>query len=584
MKKLIIILLALLPLMCMAQEEKKKKKFKIGMPKIKKPNLRIGEKIGKLAGNLMTGKTDNLSETAPIATLTSGIYDPRTKTSEVKYLPKGTLEGDHIVAITFMKQEGIGMIEIEGEVTCNGQPMEYVGLGSYAYRFEEPLSGPTILNIKTSSGQEAQFTLKPIAEIEIISINDDPTIPIIDLTEDLKIKFTNPAEYDGTTINVGLLTDIAGARAFNYFADFPAKKNEVTIPKEAFSNLEISGAMGAGQVNKGNTYIVLERELIKEKSELASTQGLDLFTSATIQAKSYATKPVIVKGKQENGIIASLEFSGGHKKTLGYHIQKPNARTGLPFSRASNFGLLSLTINGKTYKKETESGSSSSSVGNTRYTSSWTRTTTYEFPQLPDAYWDKVMDTFYQKMTAYFATGINVKFVPVETITSAPGYGHLFTDAEVNTEAKISRSYKNTKRASPSSIREVFSNLSSSKSTENPSSNMMKSAGIDGLVTAEISFDIGSNKDGKVVLLPTVKFNITGMDETKGNKQGTYANGYISYREGVPFNGDLAKSDPDYLVTILNVDNIISCMGFMIDNLKAKEVAMGYDAIWSIGE
>ena len=156
------------------EEEKKKKKFKIGMPKIKKPNLRIGEKIGKLAGNMMTGKTDNLSETAPIATLTSGIYDPRTKTSEVKYLPKGTVEGDHIVAITFMKQEGIGMLEINGEVTCNGLPMENAGLGSYTYRFEEPLSGPTILNIKTSSGQEAQFTLNPIAEIEIISFESTP--------------------------------------------------------------------------------------------------------------------------------------------------------------------------------------------------------------------------------------------------------------------------------------------------------------------------------------------------------------------------------------------------------------------------
>ena len=74
------------------------------------------------------------------------------------------------------------------------------------------------------------------------------------------------------------------------------------------------------------------------------------------------------------------------------------------------------------------------------------------------------------------------------------------------------------------------------------------------------------------------------MDETKGNRQGTYANGYISYREGVPFNGNLAKSDPNYLASILNVGNTISCMGFMIDNLKAKEIAMGNDAIWSIGE
>ena len=272
------------------------------------------------------------------------------------------------------------------------------------------------------------------------------------------------------------------------------------------------------------------------------------------------------------------------KKTLGYEVHKPNARTGLPFSRASNFGLLSMTINGKTYKKESESGSSSYTMGNTRYTSSWTTTTTYEFPQLPDSYWDTMMENFYQKMTAYFKNQMSVDFVPVEKITSAPGYESLFVDAEVNTEKKISRTYKNTKRASPGSVGEIFRNLSSSKSSENGATNMMNSAGVDGLVTVEINFDIGANRDDKVVLLPTVKFNITGIDETKGNRQGTYANGYISYRDGIPFNGDLAKSDPSYLSTILNIDNIISCMAYMLDNLKAKEVEMGYDEIWSIGE
>ncbi len=585
MKKILIIMLALLPLLSMAQEEKKKKKkFSVKNLKIKKPNLRIGEKLGKLAGGLMTGKTDDLSETAPMVSMVSGVYDLRTKTSEAKYFPKGTTEGDYVAMITFMKQEGIGMLNVQGEVTCEGKPMEYVGLGSYAYRFDEPIVKPVTITIKSESGQEASFVIKPASEIEIISINDDPTLPIIDLTEDLKIKYTIPSQYDGSTINVGLLTDVAGARTFNFFADFKANKDEVTIPKEAFSNTEISGALNAGNFNKGNSYIVLERELVIEKSKMENAKGVDVFTSATIQAKSYATKPIIIKGKQENGIIANLEFSGGHKKTLGYHVQKPNARTGLPFSRASKFGLLSLSINGKTYNRETESGSSSYSVGNTRYTRTWTTTTTLEFPQLPDTYWDGVMEIFYQKMTAYFNNDLAVSFVPVENVTSAAGYETLFETSEANTFKAISRTYKNTKRASPRGIVEIFSNMSSSLSSENTATKMMESAGVDGLVTAEISFDIGANKEGKVVLLPTVRFNITGMDETKDNRQGTYANGYISYREGIPFNADLAKSDPDYLATVLNIDNIISCMGFMLNNLKAKEVQMGYDKIWSIGE
>ena len=303
-------MLLIVPMTLLAQENKKK--FSI-----KKPNLRIGEKLGNLAGNMMTSKTDNLAETAPVASLISGVYDLQTNTSESKYFPAGTREGNHVVAITFMKQEGVGMYQLKGEVSCDDHPLEYVGLGSYAYTFDKPLTAPRTINIKTETGQEGSFTITPIAEIEILSVNDDPTLPIIDLSEDLKITFTNPDVDDGSTIKVGLLTDVAGARVFNYFADFPAKKGEVTIPHEAFSNLEVSGAMGAGNVNKGNSYLLLERQIVTEKSEMPDYQNVELFPSATIQAKSYATKPVIVKGKQENGVIATLSFSGGHKKNTG---------------------------------------------------------------------------------------------------------------------------------------------------------------------------------------------------------------------------------------------------------------------------
>lgn len=579
MKKLVAIIFVFTTAFGFAQDNEKKK-FNI-----KKPNLRIGEKLGDLAGNAMTGKTAVLSEAAPIATITCGIYDPATKTSEAKYFPKGIKEGDYMASITFMKNEGMGMLKIDGEVTCDGKPMEYVGLGSYTMRFDAPVTSPKIISITTVTGQTGQFSLAPISEIEILSVNGDPTLPIVDLAEDMSIKFTQGENLpENTIIKVGLISDVAGARAINWLADFETKKGEVIIPHEAFSNLEINGQLNAGNVNKGVTYLVLQREFKTEKSQMDGANQVEAFGAATSQLTAYASKQVIVKGKQENGVISTLHFSGGHKKVMGYDVYKPNARTGIPFSRASRFGLLSLTINGKTYKEETESGSSSSTVGNTRYTSSWTRTTTYQFPQLPDAYWDQAMDDFYQKMTAYFASDMQIEFAPVEHITSAPGYNALFDDAEVNTDAKISRTYKNTKRATPRSIGEIFDNLSSSKSTENPSTYLMKLANVDGLVTMDITFDIGANREGNVVLLPTVKFSISGMDETKGNRLGTYANGYITYRDGIPFNEETAKNDPNYLSTILNVDNIISCMGYMLTNLKTKEIEMGYDAIWSIGE
>ena len=589
MKKVILLLLfstILLGFSNAQENDTEKKKFAVKKPNIniKKPNLRIGEKLGELAGNMMTGKTDNLAETAPIATLVTGMYDTGTKTSEVNIMGSSIKEGDHIAMITFMKQSGMGLLQInDGTVTCDGEPMEYMGMGSYMYRFDEKIIEPRVITIKTAT-QEAEFVIYPVPEIEIESVNGDATLPILDLAEDMTIKFSAEPSNKKNNIKVGLLTDVAGARAFNYFADFDlSEKREILIPKEALSNTEISGQLNAGQFNKGENYLLLERKLRLEKKDMDEFQKVDVFPNAVIQAVAYSTKPVIIKGRQEEGIIASLSFAGGHRKTLGYEVHKPNARTGIPFSRGSNFGLASLTLTGKTYKKETESGSNSETRGNTRYTTSWTRTTTYEFPQLPNEYWDTMLDDFYNKMTALFKGDLNIDFVPVETITSTADYTTLFVDNEVNTERKISRNYKNTLRTTPRRLMEII-DLSSSKSNDNPTSRMMNEAMIDGLVSVDITFEIGGDKDGKVVLIPSVRFSISGMDETKDNRPGTYAQGYISYRTGVPFNGELAKSDPTYLSNILNVDNIISCMSYMLTNLRVKEIEMGYDKIWSIGE
>lgn len=549
-----------------------------------KMKLRLGEKIGGLAGNLMTAKTTDLSLTSPIITLIVGVYDPETGTSEAKYFPEGTQEGDHIISATFMKNEGVGLYKVDGSITCDGEEMAYVGLGSNVYRFEKPVAKSQKVTVVTSTGDIASFEVDYIPEIEILEINGDPTLPIIDLKEDLRIKFTHPAGSEGTTVKVGLLTDIMGARAWNYFADFKSTDQEVLIPKESLSNLEINGALNAGQVNKGMTQIVVIREKIVEQSQAREGQIKGNCVNAKLQTQAYSSKPVIVKGRQENGVISQLKFSGRHKNKYAYSIYKPNARTGIPFSRAQQFGLASLSISGSTYKKETNSGSNSWSIGNTKYTQTWTRTTTYEFPQLPDKHWEIAMDQFYIKFEKMFNQKLNIPFVAVETITSSEMYKGMFPVDDINTAKKIRKSYKNTSKIEPSKFGDILKNLSSSQTGETKTANLMTATKTDGLVTVAIDFEIGADKDDKIVLLPKVTFSIKGMDETKGNREGTYADGFITLSTGVPYSEELVKKNPNYLVEVLNIDQLIDCISFMITSLKAKEVEMGYDKIWSIGE
>jgi hypothetical protein len=462
--------------------------------------------------------------------------------------------------------------------------MEYLGLGSYFHRFNEPVERAKKITVTTESGQKATFEVEPLPEIEIISINGDETFPIVDLGEDMRIKFTHPKGAEGTVIKVGLLTDVMGARAWNYFAEFQSTDKEVLIPKESFSNLEISGALNVGQLNRGLSYLVVLREKVLEASDIPANAVTGPSIKPKFQSSAYGTKQVLIKGKQEEGVIAEVKFSGKYKDELAYSIHKPNATSGIPFSRGSKFGLATLIIQGQTYKRESKSGTETWSVGNTKYTSTWTQTTTYEFPQLPDSHWDKAMADFYLAFSDMMSKQFEIGFSDVDQLTKSPIYESMFGVNESNTKKGIAKSYRGTKFTSPQSFGQMWSNRSSSASIENPSMMLMKEQNLDGLVGLEINFDIGANKEGKVVLLPKVTFTIKGRDELKSNKPGTYADGFIQFKEGIPFDAERLKADPDYLVKILNVPSVVAGLEYMLVALRDKEVELGFDKIWSIGE
>ena len=576
MKKIILLsLLSFAMLPAFAQEDEKA---------TNKKKKGIGERFSGLAGKLLTQKADNLSNVAVSTNIISGLFDMRTEATETKYYPAGTREGDYAISVSFLKNQGAGMVELKGEVKCDGVPMESVGLGSYVLVFKEPFTEPKKISIKAENGDAAQFIVKPVPEIEILSVNNERFLPIIDLAEDITVEFTNPPGSENTVINAGLLTDIMGVRAFNYFADFPAKKTKVTIPKEALSNLTVSGPMGAGQLNKGENFFVLERLLKIENSNLGPEQMRGKVPSVTMFARAYSSWRVLVKGKQDEGIITTLNFYGKSADgQIGFQVHKPNAQNGIPFSRGSKFGLISLMLNGSLYY--TDSKTTQSSFGYTSYTT--TVTTTLQFPELPNEHWDNLLEDFYKKMTLSFKNKFNIPFAAVDKVTKSANYNTLFETEEVNSHTKISRTYMNTKRSSPQKLGEIFKavgSISSAQSVETPLNKLMQDVEVDGLVSVELNFQVGADKDGHVVLIPAIDFSIRGRDETKNNRNGTYAEGTIHFRSGVPFNSDALRADPKSLIKVCKIDEMIAALEYVLTNLQAKEIAMGYDKIWSIGE
>ncbi|MFC5284876.1 hypothetical protein [Pedobacter alpinus] len=582
MKKTILILLAILYVgLAFAQEEEKKKsKFKLKMPELK-----IGEKLGNLAGNLMTSTTKDLNTAVAKSSITSGLYPPEINTSEAKYFPKGTIEGDYMVAVTFMKGEGMGMYKIDGTVTCEGEEMEYVGLGSYLKTYRTPFKAAKTINIKTVTGDEASFSLKPIVGVEIVSVNGENSLPVLDLAEDIKLTYRNPIGSKGTRIRISLITDVAGARALNHFASFDARNDgevTVTIPKESLSNPEIVGSIkGVGNFNKGENFLIVEREFITERDKMDASQRIGKLQTAEIKATSYAAMPVIIKGKQDESVYASIRVNQKESNGIGYTFYKPNANYGIPLSKGSKFGLASFTLEGKTYKTETEK-SERYGYGNTRIIT--TTTTTYKFPQLPATQWQSVMEKVYTGLVKFMKTEYNIDFVPVDKITSNSNYAILYPAAIDNTEKIIKTSYKGTQRTDAKSLGEILGSVSSNFTSDNAMVNLMKEADVDGLVSMRLNFQVAGNSDGKVVLIPSLTINITGRDETNNNKQGTYASAYIVNTTGNPFNGDLIKTNPTALAKACSTDEMIKALTDGIRLLRTKEVALGYDKIWNIGQ
>lgn len=578
-----LVLICLMSITVCGQDDAPKKERK-GF-NIKKPNLRIGEKIGSLAGNLMTAKTSDLGLTVLKTSMVCGIYPPEIKTSEAKYFPDNTQEGDFFVSITFMKNAGMGMYQILGDVTCDGQAMEYVGLGSYSSHFPGGILHPKTIHVTTETGGEASITLTPTPGVDIVSINGESTLPILDMEEDIVLEYFNPKGSENTRIRISLITDVAGARALNHFADFPAGElglQKITIPAASLASPEIAGQLNAGNFNKGENFLIVEREIITERDQMGDEQKLDQVGTAEIKVRAYAAKPVIVKGKQDGGLLVSMRVNGELPNGVGFDVYKPNASTGIPFNMASAMGLVSFTLTGDTYNSETTESSSSWVVGDTKYTRTTTSTTTHQFPQLPDEQWEGMMDVLYANLTGWMGSNMGIEAVPVSAVTSTTQYPTLFPPKDKNTYAKVSCAYAGTNRVDPSGLVEIFSGVSSNITSDVPMVNMMKESNTDMLLSLKLDLRVGGDGDGHVVLLPTLSYSLYGRDETNSSKQGMYAQGVIRKNGGVPFNETMVQLSPTALAEACSVPELLAAMQQSILQLQAKEIELGYQEVWGM--
>ena len=165
--------------------------------------------VGKITSRMMTQKTSDLGDVAAQASLLYNLYPPVT--AEAGYMSGRWKAGMNSAYVQFMKKRGMGMYEIEGTVTVDGSPLEYVGSGCY-YREIDYKPGRTYtFKVRTEKGQEAEFRVKALPPIELISPEKGQ---VLDITKDIVIELEGEGLGPGNEIRVSMLGSQMGIRTF----------------------------------------------------------------------------------------------------------------------------------------------------------------------------------------------------------------------------------------------------------------------------------------------------------------------------------------------------------------------------------
>ncbi len=554
-----------IPLLLITYGQEKKK------INIKKPNLHLGEKIGNLTAKLMTSKTADLSKANVTIGIISGAYDPQTKTTESKRYPAGTSEGDYLVYVSLIKDYGVGMYEVDGKVLCNGQPMEYLENGAYGYLFDFPPTGEQHIEIKTTTGDYASFLIAPIPEIDIISVNGDKVLPVIDLQSDLTIEYTNPPGSENTIVNIGLLSDVAGVRAVNYFSDSPGNDSRAVLSKDDFLDREIEGSLGAGKFNNGLNYLVLQRELTILKKDMDSNQKPGNISSPVIKGYAYASKPVIIIGKEEKSVLTDIRLTGKYNSKLGYDLYTPDSQHGKALSPNLRPAIISLNLNGKIYEKKTEEGLIAGTSGFSRYTKIWSKSTTISLPAISDESVSNLLKTFNDQLTTAFADELNIQLTPIENTISNPDYVKAFIAETQLTENRVTCNYPGLCYINPGNLGFIH-----------PTKDLIdfiKSSGNNCLMAFEINFVLGNNKLNEPAIFPSLKFSVVSIDEKNSDRLTPVAEGVIQYTGGIPVHKDQLNNDTRFLSDVLDTKNLVDCLREILSQLVKTEKAIDYGKI-----
>jgi len=535
----------------------------------------VQQQIGKVALKFMTKKEADFKNIAVI-----GQYQTNLYAADVGITTLGTEdweEGQNAVGVMLVKPEGkIGVIALDGTITVDGVEAKSYGGGAYMALFDHDDTSPKTVVLTSSNGETTEFEISSLPSINITSVNGSNTTATVDLNSPLEIELEYDAAAEGKRVIVSLITSAVGAKGFANFQS-AIINNKITVPADAFKHKHISGGgiTGKDVTNwvKGVNHLQVT---ILESDRASANQPFPYFKK---EMRSYDTVPVNVTGGVEGR--AWVQAKGESEESSGkfkYTANSSNAWYARPLdTNIQRIGISSLSVSGTLFKREVETSEADNYA--TGYREITTTTTTFQFPELDDKYWNQFLENIYNDLTSMLRNDYGASVVNVDQITSSSIYDEFYTPQDENTKEYIAKNLRDTKRLIPTSIGEILGDRTTALiADDGTTARLMRDLNMDAFMDVVINYQVAGGKDNTIVLLPNVSYRVSGQTQGFDGTSNVWFQGNIQ-GPGVSFS-ESEFSDLNALNRIGQKDVIIKLIKQSIKDLSAKQNEFGYQTVW----
>ncbi|MFY0698302.1 MAG: hypothetical protein JXR11_10655 [Balneola sp.] len=535
----------------------------------------VQQQIGKVALKFMTKKEADFNNIAAI-----GMYQTNVYATDVGITTLGTEdweEGENLVGVQLVKPGGaIGVIALDGTVTVNGVEAKSYGGGAYYARFDADDTSTKTVTLTSSNGESTEFEISSLPSVRIKSINGNSKSPTVDLNSDLEIELDYDSDAEGKRVIVSLITSAVGAKGFAYFQS-AIIDNKITVPADAFKHKHIAGGGPTGKdvTNwvKGVNHLQV---MILESDRSASGQPFDYFRS---DMRSFDTVPVNVTGDAEGR--AWVQVKGDSEEGSGkfkYTANSSNAWYARPLdSDIQRIGISSLSVSGTLFKQEVETSERDNYA--TGYREITTTTTTFQFPELDDQYWDQFLENIYSDLTSMLRNDYGASVVDVDQITSNSIYDEFYTPEDENSKEYIAKNLRNTKRLVPNSLGEILGDRTTALiADDGVSARLMRDMNMDAFMDVVINYQVAGGENNTIVLVPNVNYRVSGQTQGYDGTSNVWISGNIQ-GPGVSFS-ESEFSDLNALNRIGQKGVIVKLIKQSIKELSEKQNEFGYQTVW----